>query len=145
MYEDLSNYVEQQVQEASPAKLIDLLFSRARRDLAQSLEQYALDGDMRSQAEAIRLIVHAQQIIVELARCLNVKEGGELARNLHRIYEYMNYRLKEAIDLRQPASTQEVLTLLAELHDGWGNVLQAETSPEDATNGSYAKGGIMVA
>ncbi|MCW8129543.1 MAG: flagellar protein FliS [Planctomycetota bacterium] len=145
MYEDLSNYVEQQVQDASPAKLIDLLFSRARRDLAQALEQHALDGEMRSQAEAIRLIVHAQQIVVELARSLNLKDGGELARNLQRIYEYMNYRLKEAIDLRNPASAREVLALLAELHEGWGNVLQADAPPEGAASGSYEKGGILVA
>lgn len=145
MYEDLSNYVEQQVQAATPAKLIDLLFCRALRDLTQAVEQHRLDGDARTQAESIRLIVHAQQIVAELDRSLDLRRGGELARNLHRLYEYMQFRLNEGIQARNPANIAEVLALLTELHGGWTTVVQEESGADGATAGAGKTSAFMVA
>jgi len=145
MYEDLSNYVEQQVQAATPAKLIDLLFCRALRDLTQAVEQHRLDGDVRAQAESIRLIVHAQQIVVELDRSLDLRRGGELAKNLHRLYEYMQFRLNEGIETRSPAHVAEVLALLTDLHGGWATVLQEESGGDGTTAAAGKNAAFMVA
>ena len=56
-------------------------------------------------------LVRAQAVISELLETLDLERGGDLARNLMQIYEYMNYRLVEA-NLRkdtQPAREVERL------------------------------------
>lgn len=134
MYQDVSNYLEQQVQHASPAQLIDLLFARARRDLTEAFELHSLQGDIRVQAEAIRCIVHAQQILTELSRSLNRKDGGQIAANLSRIYEYMQFRLKDAIDGRKNESVKEVRELLEGIHESWRSVLDQPNVSADGPN-----------
>jgi flagellar protein FliS len=103
----------------TPAQLIGQLYARAVRDLAGAGELFSLQGDPRSQADAIHLIVHAQQIIAELNHALDVKEGGDLAENLARIYEYMQYRLTEAVRDRDAAPVAEVRGLLEKLLESW--------------------------
>ena len=111
--------LESKITNATPGQLIAILYERAIRDLKGACELFSLEGDPRSQAEAIRLIVHAQQVIAELSRSLN---DGELAKNLARIYEYLQYRLTEAISNREQAPVSEVIGLLSELHDAWKSV-----------------------
>lgn len=119
MYEELQAYVENQVLGASPAKLIEMLFDRACRDLSRTVELMALQNDARAAAEAIRCIVHAQQIVAQLNSSLNLEKGGELAVTLHRLYEYIQFRLTEAVKSRRKDLVQEALELLGELHEAW--------------------------
>lgn len=115
-----ANDLEQQIVDATPGQLIALLYERAICDLKGACELFSLEGDPRSQADAIHLIVHAQQVIAELSRSLNM--GGELAKNLACIYEYLQYRLTEAISNRKQGPVSEVVGLLSELHDAWKSV-----------------------
>ena len=115
--------IEQQVAGASPRQLIAMLYGRAVRDLEGASELFALKEDPRAQADAIHLIVHAQQIIAELNTCLN-KDGGDLAVNLARIYEYMQYRLTEAVSSLDANAVAEICGLLAELRDTWNLVAE---------------------
>jgi flagellar protein FliS len=139
---EVSNYVEHQVASASPGQLIEMLYDRAVRDLTGARELFSLQGDPRSQADAIHLIVHAQQIVAELNHCLNVKEGGDLAVNLARIYEYMQYRLTEAVSKREEAPVAEVVTLMSELHEAWKTMVGQQLGGKMATR---AGAGILVA
>jgi flagellar protein FliS len=121
---DVSSYLEHQVANATPGNLIRMFYARAIRDLTGARELFSLHGDPRSQADAIHLIVHAQQIIGELNHCLDIKKGGSLAVNLARIYEYMQYRLTETVSKREDVSVGEVVELLAELHEAWERIVE---------------------
>jgi len=123
---DVGNYLEHQVANASPGQLIEMLYDRAIRDLTGARELFSLEGEPRSQADAIHLIVHAQQIIAELNHCLNLREGGDLAQNLARIYEYMQYRLTDAVSKREEAPVAEVVGLLSELHEAWKTIVEGK-------------------
>jgi len=112
------SYLNHQVEGVSPGRLIDLLFDRARRDLATAAEGLE-HADACRVAEAVRSVVHAQQIVVELRASLNLKAGGELARNLKDLYEYMLMRLQEAAVERRSSAATETAALLAELHEAW--------------------------
>ena len=111
--------IEEQVADASPAQLIAMLYTRAVRDLEGACEFFSVEGNSRAQAEAIRLIVHAQQIIAELNSALDTRDGVELVTNLARIYEYMQYRLTEAVSNCDQAPVTEVAGLLSQLRDVW--------------------------
>ena len=95
--------------------LVELLYERAVRDLEGARELMLLDEDPRAMADAIQLIVHAQAIITELQASLNLKAGGELAVNLLRIYEYMQYRLSESVKAKKHGGIDEVKNLLYDL------------------------------
>ena len=115
---------EQDLAGKSPQELICLLYARVCRDLDDARILFDLLGDPRSQADAIHLIVHAQQIISELNRCVNQDKGGDLAVNLSRVYEYIQYRLTEAVQKRDVGPVHEVLGLVAELHQAWKTMLE---------------------
>jgi flagellar protein FliS len=108
---------------ATPGKLIVMLYARALKDLKDACDLYDLTGDPRSQTDAIHLIVHAQQIVSELNNCLNKDKNNELAANLKRIYEYIQYRLAEAISKCDKEPLVEVISLMTELHNTWETML----------------------
>ncbi len=139
---DVGNYLEHQVANATPGQLIEMLYDRAVRDLTGARELFSLQGEPRSQADAIHLIVHAQQIVAELNHCLNLREGGDLAEGLARIYEYMQYRLTEAVSKREEAPVAEVVGLLRELHEAWKSMVDEQ---KDGKSTARAGAGILVA
>jgi len=108
---------------ATPAQIIAMLYERAICDLRGAVELFSLEGDPCSQAKAIHLIVHAQQIIAELNHSLNTQDGGDLSVNLARIYEYMQYRLTEAVSRYEQTPVVEVDGLLSELLDAWKSMI----------------------
>lgn len=112
--------LEEQVRDATPGQLIEMLYARAIRDLEEG--EYLLKAADGRSAQAIHKIVHAQQIVSELNHCLNLCKGGKLAQGLARIYEYMQYRLTEAVSRREAKHVKEVLGLLTDLHKTWKTV-----------------------
>ena len=119
MYEDVQNYLQHQVLSASPAQLIDMLYDRACRDLNSAKEFFTDPNDRNAICEAVKFVVHAQRIITELKRCLNLEQGGELADNLDRLYEYMQFRLTESVQQLDARGVGEVAELLNELYQAW--------------------------
>ena len=109
------------LENASPGELVMMLYDRAVRDLRKAFNLLSENG---SQEHATHLIVHAQQIIAELKHSLNLQEGGELAENLSRLYEYMQFRLTEAVSEKDAVPVSEVISLMQELHDAWKTMLQ---------------------
>lgn len=115
--------LEEQVASATPAQLISMLYDRCIKDLKGANDLFSLRDDLRAQADAIHMIVHAQQIISELQRSLNLKEGGDLASNLNTIYEYMQMRLTEAVSQRDMKLTLDIIGMLEELHESWTSTI----------------------
>jgi len=113
------DYVAQEVESADPARMIELLYQRALRDLKGAIELWpTLD---RSPA-AIQLLVHAQAILTELQASLNYKDGGQLAATLGQLYEYMQFRIVEITTRRgadESAGIEEIIGLLGSLSDAW--------------------------
>ena len=65
-------------------------------------------------------------IISGLQSCLDKDEGGEIAVNLDRLYDYMNRRLLDVHQEKSPSPLDEVTSLLGTIKSGWGRV-RAET------------------
>ena len=134
----LANITKEMIADATPGQLIEMLLARAVRDLKEASKLFAFKGDPRSQADAIHLIVHAQQIITELNRALDTRQPGpfdytrdgrDLITNLGRIYEYMQHRLTDAVKNRDVNIVDEILGLLTELLDTWASIGHATTGP----------------
>lgn len=112
-YQSVNN--QAQAIEADPHRLIQMLIEGGLTRLAQARgamerNQTALKGELVGKAIAI---------IGGLRQGLNVGQGGELAANLDRLYEYMTTRLMEANLKNDPAILEEVSELLREVKNGW--------------------------
>mgnify|MGYP003390655814 FL=1 len=106
---------QSQVGDASPHRLIQLLMEGGMSRLAQAR------GAMQHGQVAIKgeLIGKAIGIIGGLREGLDLQQGGEVAANLDRLYEYMVSRLVEANRSNDAAMLDEVAGLLRNVKSGW--------------------------
>ena len=109
---------------ASPGQLVLMLFDGALNALA--IARAACDdpvGDPRRFEVIHTQLVKAQKIIAELQGTLNLKEGGDFARTMYRLYDYYDRRLVEANMKKQSAPIAEVERLLGEVRTAWSEML----------------------
>ncbi|MCT8352085.1 flagellar export chaperone FliS [Photorhabdus kayaii] len=111
--------VESEIMNASPYQLIQILFNGALSALRRAIilmEQGNIAEKGAAISKAINIIDNG------LKQGLDNEKGGELARNLASLYDYMTQRLLYA-NLRndEPAIT-EVIKLLTEISDAWRQI-----------------------
>jgi flagellar protein FliS len=103
------------IETAEPIQLIILCYEAAMNDLKQAEELH----ERREMNEAYRKIRHAQDVITELLVGLDYERGGDIARNLNRLYNYILRQLI-GINSRENATIySHLIKILSELKDGW--------------------------
>lgn len=96
-------------------KLILLVYDFAIRQCKLAKETFPTqDAKLRAV-----LLKKAQQAITELMASLNMKAGGDIAKNLYRLYDYMNRRLLEANIKKNEQLLDEVVGHLSGLREAW--------------------------
>ena len=106
------------IEDASPHKLVDMLFSGAIDRISQakgSIER----GEIKSKGAAIG---KALSIIEELRRTLNMDQGGEVAENLQDLYIYIKDRLVTANLKSDIEILNECQQLIEKIQDGWKQI-----------------------
>ena len=117
----LAAYETVQATTADPARLTLLLFDGAARFLRQSKE-----GLDRGEPGAFAYpLSRAHAIIAELAGSLDYDQGGELALNLGRLYDFMLRHLTEGLVAKSGSHVSRVLALLQEIRAGFEQAIQA--------------------
>lgn len=110
--------IQSQLAEASPHRLIQMLFEGALDRLAQAQGALA-----RGQvAEKGLLIGKVIGIVGGLREGLDKGQGGELAQHLDGLYEYMIRQLAQANLKNDEAILRQVAQLLRELKEGWDGI-----------------------
>lgn len=111
--------METGVAAADPHQLVLMLFEgalAALRAARRHLQTGEAPGRRVALGKAISIIESG------LKASLDVKSGGELARNLFGLYDYMGRRLLHANLHGDAAAVEEVTRLLAELHGAWKSI-----------------------
>lgn len=111
-------YKKNEVMTASKKKLVILLYEGAAKNL--KLAKLAL-GD-RNFEKTNRSIQKAQDILAELMSTLNFEEGGDIAKNLMALYQYMYQKTVSANVAKDPQPLDEVIGYLEELRDTWSQL-----------------------
>src|SRR5262249_21649359 len=109
------NSIDDEVLEASPCRLIELLY-RGALDAVAAARRSLRSGDIAGRSRAIN---KAMAIVTELSLSLNHAAGGELSRNLAALYGYIEKLLIEANVKQTDAPLAEALGLLSTLVEGW--------------------------
>ncbi|HEY0185096.1 MAG TPA: flagellar export chaperone FliS [Rhodopila sp.] len=119
--------LETAVLNASPNRLVSLMFSGTRAAIAKA-KLYLEAGQI---AERGKSIGHASRIINEgLKQSLNLSAGGEIATNLSELYDYITRCLLLAnlkADMEQLNTADR---LLAELQEAWQQAVDPQPTSE---------------
>lgn len=116
----LKQYQQTQIQTASPEKILIMLYDGA----IQFLNKASVAMDEQDIEKTHNNIMGAQRIITEFMTSLDMEIGGEMAQNLYRLYEYLNYRLVQANIKKNKAYLEEVLRHLKDLKATWEEAIR---------------------
>jgi flagellar secretion chaperone FliS len=114
----LNTYQKTAVETAEPLKLIILCYDAAIRDLQEAKELH----EKHDMDAAYRKIRHAQDLVTELLVGLDYERGGDIARNLNRLY---NFILRQLIGINSREDTAvygHLINILSELRSAWEEI-----------------------
>lgn len=106
------------VTEANPHRLIQMLLEGVLEKIAVAKGAMARNEVMQKSTQ----ISEAINIVGGLQSSLNYDQGGEIAANLDRLYDYVVRRLLEANLHNDGAMLEEVSRLLNEVKNGWDTI-----------------------
>lgn len=117
-----ATYQRNAILTASPEKLVKLLYDGAIRNLERSRQGLA-DPKTSHSAEVGMALGKAIGIVGELRASLDHAVGGQVAKDLDRLYEYSLDQLSQANVTRTPAGVTNSLQVLRTLKEGWDAVI----------------------
>jgi flagellar protein FliS len=109
---------DSQITQADPAQLIVLLYNGALSHIAQG-QQFHKANDL---VQAGLAISKAQAIVGELRQVLDLESGGDIAKNLDRLYTYLHGLMAKAMVASRVEPLNEAAKLLTELRGAWSEV-----------------------
>ncbi|MEX6232284.1 flagellar export chaperone FliS [Providencia hangzhouensis] len=111
--------LESEITNATPYQLIQILFKGALSALKRG-EIFMRQGKVAEKGKEISKAIDI--IDTGLKQSLNYEAGGELAKNLASLYEYMTMQLLRANLENNVAYVQEVYQLLSDIASAWQQI-----------------------
>ena len=108
-----------------PYRLVQLMLGGAIERLAAARGHLGR-GEIAGKGEQVS---RAAAIIDSLNASLDMEKGGELARNLHDLYNWCTLRLVEANLKNDDAGFDEVAKVLREIKAGWDAIPESARKP----------------
>ena len=135
-----NRYQEMDVSTANPVHLVVMLYDAAICSLEEA-RGYMARKDISGRSRAIN---KCTAIISELQSSLNLREGGDIATSLIRLYDYMKMTLLRACTEQNPELVVEVLGLLESLRSAWRQIDAgaAAAAMESARLNSFGNAGF---
>lgn len=108
-------YQKGAVNGASPLQLVIMLYDGALRFMEAGKHALA-SGDLPKQNQNLQ---KAQKIVMELMSCLDMQQGGEIAKNLLGLYSYILSELVAANVEDKPEPIDRSMKILSQLRESW--------------------------
>lgn len=121
----VNQYQQTQVMTSSRVQLVVLLYDAA----IQSIELSRRAIETNSLADKARFLGRAISIVGELDSVLDYEQGGDIAKSLHRLYEYMLSELVEANARNNMRKLEGPLRCLNTLREAWREVAAQQQAP----------------
>jgi flagellar secretion chaperone FliS len=103
-----------------------MLFEGAIRSLDRAEGGFSMDDPAQGNEAIHNNIQRTQEILHELNMALDLENGGELAKTLRALYEYMDRRLLESNTTKTTAGVIEARRHLTVLREAWSQMLQGQ-------------------
>ncbi len=115
-------YQDGGIETATPAKLVEMLYSGALDFLSQAKK--AIED--KELALANEKIIRVEDIIMELNISLDMDKGGEISKNLRALYNYLYKQLLNANLHKDDKILEEVSGYIKELRETWVEAMKKE-------------------
>lgn len=116
----IRQYQKTQLETASPEKILIMLYNGAINFLKKAKVAF----ETSNKIEAHNNILAAEKIIMEFMTTLDMDMGGEMAKNLYALYDYLYNRLVESNMKNKPEILDEVINHLVKLRDTWNKAIE---------------------
>ena len=126
-----SEYVDQEILNAPPEKLVQVLYSIVTSSIA-SARQCVRNGDVQGR---VRHINKAFEALVQLTNGLDYSASKEIATTYESIYAYCRKRLVDANGSASDEILAEVAKLMQDVQDTWDVVVERVTAERNAKFG----------
>jgi flagellar protein FliS len=116
----LGAYKKTSVETASKEQILLMLYQAAIKNCKKAIE--AIDGkNIPKKGEYIGKL---QDIIVELSNSLDFEVGGDVAKELASLYDYVLYSSTQANIKMDKTHLEGCLKVLNTLYDGWAEAIK---------------------
>lgn len=122
------SYRKVATQTAPPAQLVLMLYEGAIGFLEKGLVGFTYSDPLEFNLTISNNVLRAQAIIHEMNARLDMEQGGEIADNFRRLYNYFYRRLQEANVKKKKEPIEEVIMRLRVLRDSWAEMLKRGTN-----------------
>jgi flagellar secretion chaperone FliS len=109
------SYKTANVTTADRGKLVIMIYDHCIK-WCKKAEEEMLANNTEKMVKAIQKV---QSGITELMCALDMERGGDISKNLFRLYEFYSRHLSQAIKLRSTQGIQDVMTMMSSLRDAW--------------------------
>lgn len=120
-----NQYQQTQIMTSSRVQIVVLLYDAA----VQSMELARHAIETNNLADKGRFLGRAISIVGELDCALDYEQGGEIARSLHRLYEYALAELVGANARNDARKLEGVLRCLNVLREAWREIAAQHHAP----------------
>lgn len=120
---EINPYQKSAVQTATPVELVIMVYDECINSLNSAEQAFAIEGPERIEQIGNHLL-HAQDAITELSLSLDMDNGGEVAENLSRLYDFMTRHLIDANVKKELKLVLDVREMMIDLRDTWKQVSQ---------------------
>jgi flagellar protein FliS len=125
----LGAYKKTSVKTASKEQILLMLYQAAIKNNKKAIEAIE-KNDLASKGEHIGKL---QDIVIELSNSLDFEVGGDVARELASLYDYILYSSTQANIKKETEPLEGTLKVLITLYDGWAQAIKS-LKPEKAGN-----------
>ena len=110
--------VDSQLTAASPHKIVQMLMAGAIERLIQGKAAMQA-GNIPVKGERLG---KALDIIISLRSCLSMDDGGDIAKNLDQLYEFMITQISAANHKNDPQPIDDVIGIIREIKSAWDQI-----------------------
>ena len=117
-----ATYRQNAILTASKEKIVKLLYEGAIRNLERG-RLFLSDPKTTHGAQAGEALGNALSIVAELRSVLDHQVGGQISKDLDRLYEFSEHQITQANVTRTPQPVEHTLKVLRTLKESWDVVV----------------------
>ncbi|PIQ97997.1 MAG: flagellar export chaperone FliS [Nitrospinae bacterium CG11_big_fil_rev_8_21_14_0_20_56_8] len=122
-----NQYRQNQISTSSQGKLILMMYEGAIRFSKMAIAGMT-EGDLSKKGLYIQ---KTHDIVNELSLALNMEKGGEVARKLESLYQFILRQLTLANIKSDKKALESVVRVLTPLYEAWNQLLSVTETPEE--------------
>ncbi|RMH06117.1 MAG: flagellar protein FliS [Aquificota bacterium] len=120
----INAYLENMVLTANPIRQVILLYEKAIACLEEAIEcMNSPEEDIETLKRKYSAMGRAVEILTVLDASLNMEQGGDIAKNLHEVYQALSDDLvRITLQGDEPQTLSKMVKILRDLKESWEEV-----------------------